>query len=308
MHSQRTFRPGRRGLTLIELLVSIGILAVMILAFSTILVQSQRFISASRAARKSYQIATSIARAIRSDVRQATQNGFLAIAAAADGSPRLVFTAAGVSNSLIQSTAGTGRIVCYGQVNNSAPGGGANNAILWRPAWVLADVPTPSDNPVSGTDVWNLNLAQIQARTKEQLSSIASTVLSMSPSISVPATTLSETDQLWQVLAHRCSRLSITWTNGTFDADNNLYWRGIVWNESSNAWITQLEGSATAGIEGASASYSALWTHHDQTLWPRAIRIRFRITDPDMPRDFSGTRVGNQVRYMDYEVVCSLGQ
>lgn len=294
-----------KGLTLIELLVSIAILVVMILAFSTIIVQSQRFVSASRAARRSQQLAGSIARVVRDDFRRATQDGFFAIKAPTGGAPRMVFTTAGISNSLTQSVTGTGSIVCYGQVANQAS---ANTWILWRPAFVL-------QKGVSGTvgtiadDIYNYDMTQIMAKTRTDMNAIANQFAALTPSISLPVSNISQIGSLWQALGQRCSWLSICWTDGSTDTNKNLRWHGV-FATGENQWTIPNPQAFTpaAGIVTGDAGYSCLWTHHDQSLWPKAVRIRFRITDPMISSEFRGKIEGGTTRYVEYEVVCTLGQ
>jgi len=309
------------GLTLIELLVSIAILAVMILAFSTIVVQAQRFSTIARAMRRSNQVASSIARAIRNDLRQATQDGFLAIKQPAAGAaPVLVVTTAGVCQSLTTGETSTGSFVCYGQVANQAAPSDQNNRILCRPAYVLkASGSPPTESLLAGTDIWDIDMAQLQKKKRADVKTLVSSVAvqTTSASLRVPAANLTDIDNLWQVLGYRVSRLSILWTNGSFDATgtkvtnpnrDNMYWRGVEWDDASGSWQVRTPASAkfpSSGIEESTSPYFALWTHHDQTLWPAAVRIRFRILDPLLPREFKG-RGG--APGLDYEVICNIGQ
>jgi hypothetical protein len=62
-------------------------------------------------------------------------------------------------------------------------------------------------------------------------------------------------------------------------------------------------GDVEVSIEGL--TYCALWTHHNQKNWPKAIKIRFRIYEKRMPKEFRGT---DGKGGMEYEVICNLGQ
>jgi len=290
----KRIRPRRAGLTLVEMLVSITVLTVMILAFSTIMVQSQRFISLAQASRRSHALAASIGRVVRRDLRRASQNGFLAIAYDG-GSPLMVLTAAGISHSIAVEgeaslTSGTGSLICYGQCVNNAPG--AEGGILWRPEYILAgEGVTPSK------DILNHSLAELQSNVQTTARTLCDSVNDMRPSdISVPPVGLDQIDDLWQVLASGCEGLNIRWTDGTVEPGTyNLNWYGVDENGQPH-----LCGDST--IEDPNAThYFALWTHEDQTNWPKAIKIRFRITDKNLPKNAAGLRA------FDYDVICNLG-
>jgi hypothetical protein len=291
----RRRRPPAVGLTLVEMLVSITVLTVMILAFSTIMVQSQRFISLAQASRRSHALAASIGRVVRRDLRRASQNGFLAIAYDG-GSPLMVLTAAGVSHSIAVEgdaslTAGTGSLICYGQVANHAQGH-AGEMVLWRPEYILAgEAVTPSK------DILNHSLAELQSNVQTTARTICDSVNGLRPNdISVPPVGLDQIDDLWQVLASGCEGLNITWTDGTVEPGTyNLNWYGMDENGQPH-----LCGDST--IEDPNATqYFALWTHEDQTNWPKAIKVRFRITDKNLPKNAAGLRA------FDYDVICNLG-
>jgi type II secretory pathway pseudopilin PulG len=296
-------------MTLIELLVSITILAMMILAFSTILVQSQRLVSVAQSTRRSYALSSSIARIIRSDVRRASQNGFLAITTGQDGTPRLILTAAGVAHSLLSDAKGTGAFICYGLGDNAAD---AERKVLWRPAYVLNRFATPPSVSTDG-DRLNLDLADLQNLAKADdpnnpggltMDSVVDKIAGFDPSLRVPPESLGDINELWQVLATdvKDNSLSITWTDGTADGYNNLNWYGIDPQHRDGPILrsgkTDIEIDTTGG-------YRALWTHHDQTNWPRAIKIRFTTVDRNMPREFRGT---DGQGGLDFEVICNLGQ
>ena len=69
----------RRGLTLMELLVSVAIISGMIAGFSLIVVQSEKLVKTSTATIRANQAAASIAHIIREDLSRLTMNGFLAV-------------------------------------------------------------------------------------------------------------------------------------------------------------------------------------------------------------------------------------
>jgi hypothetical protein len=90
--------------------------------------------------------------------------------------------------------------------------------------------------------------------------------------MTLPPTTASDLKNLWQVLVTNIDDFKVSCTNGTKGTDGNLKW------------------DINPG----------LWTHKNQTNWPKAIRITFAITDPSMPKEMQGA--GHP-----YEVICIVG-
>lgn len=343
-------------MTLIEMLVSITILTVMILTFSSVLVQSQKFISVAQASRRSHQVAASLARIIRRDIRQITQNGFLTITAASDGSPLLIATIAGSAHSITdlptkataQYSPGSGSLICYGQVDNAAPEYYPNTQkqqkwgeILWRPSYVLVDVPgrAPNQPPAplqggAGLDALDIGLSYIQSVPRQQdpngglaMDQVVDGISGLHGAVNVRIPVNEEfgnIKDLWQVLAQDVDGLSIMWTDGeTDDLDPNdqqnqdLNWYGID-ATGPKGWLpvraadpklfpvnASKNYDTPGGIEDKTANggkYRALWTHEDQTNWPKLVKFRFRIRDRNMPPEF------RQAEGLYYEVICSVGR
>ncbi|MDY6913528.1 MAG: prepilin-type N-terminal cleavage/methylation domain-containing protein [Planctomycetota bacterium] len=264
----------RRGLTLMELLVSIAILVIMILGFSRVLSQSQRVTSTATAAMRSNASAAAIVDVIRNDIRMATQNGFLCIATkdlAGTPVPVLIVTKAGVSPSKTGSDVGTGSFVCLSLAANSAT---STNDILWHPEWILA-------SSGSAGDVWSgVDLATLQTYSLADIEHLVDDIVDedQSVTLSVPASSLAELGNLWHVLTTDCSDLTIEWTDGDAPSGN------LEWYHKDNVSGEPFE-NGTSG-----STYRALWTKDDQTNWPKAIKINFEIDG------------------LEYEVICPVGQ
>ena len=313
----------RRGMTLVELLVSVGVLSVMILAFSTILTQSQQFISLAHASRRSHALAASIARIIRRDIRQISQDGILAITTADDGSPMLIVTAVGPASSIMADTeavSSTARLICYGEADNNASNKVKGTRLLWRPSYVLV-----GDSATGGlaADCLDLSLGMLKAMTREQIHTrvidqeIGGLNAAANTQLRVPVENdLAGIEDLWQVLAAGCSDLSITWTNGQIDqATGNLLWFGVDRSDSAMPvkLASTLDETYANTVEdtnyNSGDSYRALWTHRDQTNWPRAIKIRFRLNDKNLPERKVGQGANRRrTNAVDYEIICSIGQ
>jgi len=264
----RSTRPAA-GMTLVEMLVAISVLAVMILAVSSILVQTQRFISAAQASRRSHAMAFTIARIIRRDFRRISKDGFLYISSG----NRLVFSTAGPASGINESTSGDGSIICYGQQSASGI------KYLWRPEYICSCTTGAPSPDINGERV-NVNFSKLQllaaqnadANSPFTLQTLANTVASTTPTgLQLPPANATQLKNLWQVLVTNIDNFQVSWTDGTKGTDGNLKW---------------LTGPM-------------LWTHENQTNWPRAVRITFFIKDPSMPKELRGTA---------YEVICTVGQ
>ncbi len=277
--------PGRWhavGMTLVEMLVAISVLAVMILAVSSILVQTQRFISAAQANRRSHAMAFTIARIIRRDLRRVSKDGFLCVTNSG-GNSTLVFSAAGPVTGINESTKGDGSIICYGQQScKSSADPSKTQTFLWRPEYICNCSPgSAPSTEISGERI-NVNFSTLRSCAGENsdanspftLQSIADKVTSTTPggNLRLPPANATQLDNLWQVLVTNVDTVQVWYTYGN-KSGANIDWQ----------------------------SAPKLWSHQDQTNWPRAIRIRFAIKDPSMPKELQGA--GHP-----YEVICTVGQ
>jgi len=249
-YENRAGRQRRGGMTLIELMVAVGVMAVMIAGFGTILSQSQRLVVAAQAKMRADSAAAGIEQVIRRDLLRVSQNGFISVGAAG-GSPALVLLTVGVSESLIGKRSGSASIVVYGLCDNSITG--ATGKVFFRKAWVLND-------DVSGgkeIDQWDKDMGQIQVMSQGEMESIKASAISQAPaSLKFPAEKIAEIGDLWQVLAGNCTSLSIEYA------------------------------SASPGGALAWSSAAKTWTRHNQNNWPAAIKVKFVLTDPSLPAEF----------------------
>jgi type II secretory pathway pseudopilin PulG len=269
-------------MTLVEMLVAISVLAVMILAVSSILVQTQRFISAAQENRRSHAMAFTIARIIRRDFRRISKDGFMSITSGAgSGGSMLILSTAGPTAGINETTMGDGSIICYGQQScTSSLDQTKTQTFLWRPEYICNCTTGAASTEISGERI-NVNFSTIQQCTGDAnsplaLQDIADKVAAATPgnNLRLPPATASQLKNLWQVLVTGVDNVRVYWTDGTKDiATGNLKWQDT----------------------------SGLWTHQNQTNWPKAVRITFAIMDPTMPKELRGT--GHP-----YEVICAVGQ
>ena len=281
--------PGRWravGMTLVEMLVAISVLAVMILAVSSILVQTQRFISAAQENRRSHAMAFTIARIIRRDLRRVSKDGFLCISS----DNKLVFSTAGPVAGISELTRGDGSIICYGQQScKSSIDTNKTQTYLWRPEYIC-NCTTGTPSPTISGERINVNFSTLRqcaassgdANSPFTLQALANQVALTTPgnNMALPPTTASDLKNLWQVLVTNIDDFKVSWTDGTKGTDGNLKWQisPMLWSHKNQTD----------------------WTLQNTTGWPRAIRITFAITDPSMPKEMQGA--GHP-----YEVICIVG-
>jgi len=279
----------RAGMTLVEMLVAVTVLSAMILMVSSIMVQSQRFISISTASRRSHRIASAIGRMIRSDLRRVSFNGFLCITKSdVDDTPLLIFTTAGTAYTITGApAAGAGSIVCYGQIKNASDDviSKSGYQLLWRPAFVLVPASQQLPPGPEPQDMFRSSLAEVLTKDVDAIHKDIDALVGLhsdaDESIHVPpGRNVEDINQLWQVLAKDCSGLSIMWTDGRLVTDTSgtksLAWYGIDGDLFQRSAETSIDGPTLPGNQGG---YRALWTHHNQNNWPKAIKIRFHLKD-----------------------------
>jgi prepilin-type N-terminal cleavage/methylation domain-containing protein len=255
-------RPGRwaKGLTLMELLVAVSIMVILILAFSTVLTESQKVVRVSQAKMYANTAAKAIEQVLRDDLRKLTQNGFLSIK---DGD-KLVFTTAGITESVVGDAKGTGGVMTYGKCYNDAEG--SSGGVLFRQGWVL-----DKDTTHTGDDQWEKDFSEIQAMDQTQMGEECTAILNATPKdiategLVVPPSNATEAEKMWMVLAANCASLKFEWFDRTDDT-----WKGT----------------------------DNIWTQHDQSNWPKAIKITFGISNPELPADFQSST---------YEIICPVG-
>jgi type II secretory pathway pseudopilin PulG len=255
-------------MTLVEMLVAISVLAVMILAVSSILVQTQRFISAAQENRRSHAMAFTIARIIRRDLRRVSKDGFLCVTSGS----MLIFSTAGPVTGISESTRGDGSIVCYGQQSTTS-----GTKYLWRPEYIC-NCTTGTPSPTISGERINVNFSTLRqcaassgdANSPFTLQALADAAAVPPGNMQLPPATATQLKNLWQVLVTNIDDFKVSWTDGTKSGSN------LKWDFNPG-----------------------LWTHKNQTNWPRAIRITFTIKDPSMPKELQGAG--------QYEVICIVG-
>lgn len=308
------------GLTLIELIVGVAILSIMILAFGIIMSESRKVVSVSQANMRGNSEAYAIAQTIREDIRHLTQNGFLCIterdvAGLPAKAQTLVYTAANPSPSVTNSAiaGANGTVAAMGLCNNTKPATAGGGPVLFRASWLLSSTigVTAADKDVFfSTAGATSDLSMFQTAARGGLDSYITNILTTAgyvPSqVVCPPTTLAEVNELWKYLATNCTDLQISWMDGSVYPAAEVAKAGqIRWFDRNapkdSTWAAKTIASGTVEYADAAGNYRALWTHHDQTNWPVAIRIRFKLNDPNLAEQF-------RVSGVDYEVICPIAR
>lgn len=260
------------GFTLTEMLVSVAILAVMIIAFSQILSQVRKVVTHAQLTIRTNTAATAIAEVIRRDFRQITKSGFLYMR-----SDCIMATTAGVQHSLVANATAMGSSVHYG----------LSGDVLFRQGWLLTGAGIVDDKD----DIWdgkdkdgnskNFDLADLTAMSAADALSECNTLATDIVPLVVPPTTLDQVNQMWRVLTTNVINLEVYWGKVT----------GTV-----VTWTKAQSGAPTLG--------SGFWTQQNRDDWPDLARIRFQLN----PGAFELRALPGGLQPPGvYEVVCRIG-
>ena len=230
------------GFTLTEMLVSVAVLSVMIIAFSQILSQVRKVVAHAQLTIRTNTAASAIAEVIRRDFREITKSGFLYMR-----KDCIMATTAGVRHSLVANATAMGSAVHYG----------LSGDVLFRQGWLLTGEGIVDAND----DIWddgakNLDLADLTAMSAGDALSECNTLAGDVVALVVPPTTLEEVNQMWRVLTTKVSGLEIHWGRVT---------------DTAVAWTQAPDGEPSAG--------AGFWTHENRDNWPDLARIRFTLNE-----------------------------
>jgi len=242
-------RPTRRrahGMTLMELMVSVAILASMVLAFNLILSSTQQVVSTTQRDIRANAAAMAIAHVVRRDFRGLSKDGWLYIGSQ-NGTPVLAFTVAGASESVTGKSHGNGSIVCYRLAENTVTS--ATKDLFARIALVLdKDTDADASSPWPVGDRYNADLKYVQKLPAANVLSEVVTPLSTAQNLVLPPDNTSQVRELWKVLTQNISELKFYY--GTRLDTGSINWQDAATNPGT-------------------------WTFRDQDAWPVAVRIQF---------------------------------
>ena len=259
-----------KGFTLVELMVSVAIIAILMLSFSLVLTYSQQVVSNSHKAIRGNDASAALADLIRQDLASLTTEGFLAIDAnVPDGNhDRLMFTTTGTYQSMVDPNKfATAARIDYGVFDATASSSSYDaRQVLWRRALLLTGTGctnTPPSLPTAGSDLLPVDtLAGYKVSAGINLGSFTTSVknaMNTKPDLTLPPTRLIYIQNMWPYVYHPCSLFRVEWTN-----DTNLV-----------TWYTPPDGPVPARRVNP-----VVWKFGD-TDWPLALRIRFKLSRDD---------------------------
>ena len=256
-----------------ELMVSISIMSIIMLAFGGLLTQANQVVTDGERRMRSDAAASAISRIIRKDIRQATKNGFLRI-----GKSVFVIVTAGQTESSFSNITGDGAVIIYGRDDKSN--------VLYRKVLVLSKKSPVDNDPDDGDDkeivdclVWDdgtgkrgMNLAELQVLSDAKMGELIDHMVKPPENMQYPPDTLLQvTKTSWMVLAGGCEELQIA-----HQSPGKSDWK-----------------------EGSPATY----TRHNQTSWPTAIKFRFKL----QAKSIVGEVIADNGGAAEYEIICPIG-
>ena len=275
----RRYRRGAVGFTLIELMVSIAIMAIIMLAFGGLLTQANQVVTEGEKRMRSDAAASAISRIIRNDIRQITKNGFLRIgrikidAGGAGGGAEekyrhvLVLVTAGKTQSSFSDDSGDGGVILYGRSDEESD----DPSALYRKVLVLSQ-----DSTGNVKDCINpaRNLADLQVLSDSEMADLIDELGEEPENMKYPPETLQQvTETSWMVLAGGCTELKIEYRS-----------------PGSKTWS---EGLATH-------------TRHNQTSWPTAIKFKFKLKSDSLIGSAISDSTDDEGD-VQYEIICPIG-
>ena len=276
------------GMTLMELMVSLAILAIMILMANSLLVRSRRTVRLAQDTIKANANVRAATDRLRADLASATNEGFLAIVYYPDDTPHLIFTTVSTYRSVLDPLSANACTIDIGLTNDA-------DQVLWRRAR-LHDATTPgmANDHVNWALVgYRMNLLQPRTVIQNILSPAAPIPMELTkpPTMTLPVMNLQDAAGIWPYMIADVQELKIQWTDGTKNADGRLVWydrdnpkRGDWPTRDANSQDASLnENAPEYNFSGANVNpqvYCALWTFRKKDNWPKAIRFELSLGDP----------------------------
>jgi type II secretory pathway pseudopilin PulG len=293
-------------MTLIELLVTVVVIAAILYVFHMVLSSSQQFVTTTQSRQRANSSAEAIARTIRADLERISRQGFLVIRRESEDDLLICFTQAGRFTSAladedtpVYATRSAGAVVAYGMADNTHPA--YPGKVLLRKQLLLvgtgmSDLPADADggDSDSGSDPFfgptgpsiSPTLGSIQFTRESKLfdqiyygfGGEKPFLKSLPTEVRVPATNnLSDVRGLWEVLSPGVEIVDVRWALPDKDTGEPTWARLPV----------------TPTLRP--------FTHEDPSDWPLALHLTFRLNDPDLPEEL-------QNESTLYHVVAPIGQ
>jgi len=285
-HNALSANIGKVGMTLVELMVALGILAGIIVIVNSMIINARHAIISSQDALAVNADARAVIARLRTDLASMTREGFLAICNDPDDGQHLVFTAVGPFASVVDSCTANAARIDYGLTTDSYK-------ILWRRA-ILLD---PTNN--SQNDHEQITLADYKTWPRALINFVLYNdsggysynginfpcFINPLENIVIPPITLEDVNNLWPYLASPCTNLKIEWTDGTLTG-GKITWYGPDNPKDSN-WDTHSPSDNTIEYANIAGKYCALWTCENKDNWPKALRITFTLGNKNLTREYT---------------------
>lgn len=330
------------GFTLVELMISVVVMVLMMLAFGMIVTEAQQVVSTSENKIHSNSVADTIRRVVEWDFSHAAANGPLCISSRTDATsgPRFIVrteissSSPGRRSKLYNYTSSDG-LTSYGLVDARSDYAPLTSNILCRQSWLApGTVWSAQNNTYFEGDVLNLDVTTLienplpptpvtRTDIDTYINDFLTAVLPDTKQIYLPPQSLADINILWEVLSAEANGVSVMWTDGSDgNADGNIDWYGVGFNPtiSSNGmnyvvWKNDPSSQPDphspdlTEYQNADDGYRALWTTSNWNQRPKAIKISFRLLDPsigDIKENTYTTSGGNERAYIKYEIICNL--
>lgn len=275
------------GMTLMEMLVSLAVLSIMILAATMILTSTRRVVRRGQDSIRTMADVRAIQHRLRADLLALTNTGFLAIMGRPDGNSGVAFTGIGTFRTMVRSgpnkpPAANAATIDFGLTQDG-------RGVLWRRAWLhTADYPaaegyswrSPGYAPDGDCLGWDLATWREPASPR---ATIAEGILALppEPTPNLPVQTLADAIALWPYLTEDVKAFKVQWTAGEKLAGILLWYdEGSPQNPDwSDVYPAEQDAAANhwaecnLGERGKPAIYCALWTFKNKAVWPKAIRV-----------------------------------
>ncbi len=188
-------------MTLLELLVSLGVLALIGVAFGAIISQTQKVVNTSNALMRANADASAISGVIREDLTRLSPEGFLAVYQDPidPNQSHLVFTAVGPFASKIISDPSARANAA--RIDYGLQAGG----VLWRRAILLGASGGSDCEPGTFLGLYAANPGSINQGL------IKSYCAPPTPPVPTEINTLADVANLWPMLAASCASFKVTW-------------------------------------------------------------------------------------------------
>ncbi len=171
MTAPLTVRRRITGFTLVELMVTAGILALLSIAFGAVVAKSAALVTAANAAHRAHTVGLAFSSQLRRDLLTTARCGFLHVGENGD---TLVLTRAGKhEHPGADRPAPTAACVCYSLRNNVPTGG---ETVLLRTTAILSDGGEADDDPATGDIIEGVDLGNL-ARDDGPVADIIDTLL-----------------------------------------------------------------------------------------------------------------------------------